>query len=241
MALLQACLVEKHLHIVAKLGTTNDTVIAEQHTLALQHRLVRNQLHLGYQWTHALVAWSKAARPCRSILGNTALVRHTLAGSITHRHTRTWIRNTAAAVYLHIIGLGEPWRFIVGLGEIKAVGKTRLLYILALVGRCRESVVNPEERANLHLLVSRTNLLHAISFNLHDFAWSYLICCFIIEIRERGGFAGSRIGTFLLADDDWSTSPTVTRTDNAILGKDHHGAGTFDVMESFSEWAGCCL
>ena len=29
VALLQACLVEKHLNIVAKLGTTNDTVITE--------------------------------------------------------------------------------------------------------------------------------------------------------------------------------------------------------------------
>ena len=75
-------------------------------------------------------------------------------------------------------------------------------------------------------------MLHAISFNLHDFAWSYLICCFIIKVRERGDFAGSCISTFLLADDDWSTSPTVTRTDDAILGKDHHGAGTFDVMEN---------
>ena len=26
-----------------------------------------------------------------------------------------------------------------------------VLYILAFVGRCRESVVNPEERANLHI------------------------------------------------------------------------------------------
>ena len=49
VALLEASLVEKHLHVVAKLGATNDTVVAEQYSLALQHRLVRNQLHLGYQ------------------------------------------------------------------------------------------------------------------------------------------------------------------------------------------------
>ncbi len=34
----------------------------------------------------------------------------------------------------------------------------------------------------------------------------------------------------LLADDEWRASPTVSGADDAILGKNHHGARTLDVM-----------
>ena len=174
VTLLQTSLIEEHLHIVAKLGTAHDTVIAEQHTLTLQHSLVRNQLHLGYQRAHALVARCKASRPGRSIFGNTTLIRHALTGSISHRHTCTRIRNTAAAIYLYIICLGK----------IEAIGKASFLYILALVGRSWESIIYPEERTNLHLLVGRTDLLHTLSSNLHDFARTYLVCCLEVKVRE---------------------------------------------------------
>ena len=174
MTLLQTSLIKEHLHIVAKLGTTHDTIIAEQHSLTLQHSLVRNQLHLGYQRAHALVARCKASRPGRSIFGNATLIRNTLTGSISHRHTCTRIRNTAAAIYFNIICLGK----------IETIGKTGFLYILTLVSRSWESIIYPEERTNLHLLVGWTNLLHTLSSNLHDFAWTYLVCCLEVEVRE---------------------------------------------------------
>jgi hypothetical protein len=52
------------------------------------------------------------------------------------------------------------------------------------VGRSWESVIYPEERTNLHFLVGRTDLLHTLSSNLHDFARTYLVCCLEVKVRE---------------------------------------------------------
>ena len=52
-----------------------------------------------------------------------------------------------------------------------------------------------------------------------------------VEIREGCTLAAHGVGIRLLADDERGTSPTVTRTDDAILGEDSHGAGTLDVVE----------
>ena len=220
MAFLQTSLIEKHLHIITQLGTSYDTVITEKNSLAFEHRLVRYQFHLSYQRAHTLVAWSKRTRPCRRIFSNTTLIRHTLTRSITHSHTRTRIRNTTTAIHLHIISLGE----------IATIGKAHIFHITSLVGRSWETIINPQERTDLHLLIGRSQLFKTISSHLHNLSRTHLILSLIVEIRERSGFAGSSMGTILLADNKWRASPTVTGTDDTILGENHHGTRALDVM-----------
>ena len=51
---LKSC-IEQTLHIVAQLGATYDRVVAEQHTLAIDHSLVWYEFHLGNKRSHGLV------------------------------------------------------------------------------------------------------------------------------------------------------------------------------------------
>ena len=135
MALLESCLFEEHLHIVAQLGASHDTVVAEQHSLAFQHILVGDEFHLGHQRAHGLVGRCERTWPGGSILGDATLVRHLLAGSIPHRHTCARVGDTAAAVHLHSVGLSH----------VETILEAHFLHVSALVGRCRETIVHPEE------------------------------------------------------------------------------------------------
>ena len=103
-------------------------------------------------------------------------------------HTCARIGNTRAAVNLNVVGLSQ----------IETVAETSLLYVLALVSRSREAIVNPQERANLHLLVRLAYLCHAIGLKLNNLTRGDIINCFVIKIRERSRLTRSGISSLLL-------------------------------------------
>ena len=59
------------------------------------------------------------------------------------------------------------------------------------------------------------------------------------EVRESRAFGTDSHGSFLLPDRDRGASPGIAGSDNAVLGKDEHGAGPLDlpehVLDAFDE------
>ena len=76
----------KHLHIVAQLGATDDTIVAESHFFAFQNLAVGNELHLSHMLTLALVDWHETARPSGRILHHTTHIRYLSHIGISQSH-----------------------------------------------------------------------------------------------------------------------------------------------------------
>ena len=211
MNLLGAVLKES-LYIVFKLCTTNDRVIAEYHALIFQQRRVRYQLHLSHQRTALLIARSKRTRPCWSVLQHSTLVGHALSFSISQRHTYSRIRYTAYAVYIGLILLTHHL----------SVGLANVLNVYSVIVRCRESVINPQERANLLSLPRLLQHLHLVGCQENYLAWSKVANSLIIQIWETGSLAAHSICTFLLTDYYRCTAQEIACSNDTLLSKYQH-------------------
>ena len=228
MNLLGTCF-EKTGSIVTQLGAANNRVVAEQHLLALQDCLVLNQLHLGNKVTHFLIGWGKRAWPGWRIFRDGAHIGATMSGCITYCHADTGIGNAAGAIYHSIILLAH--------GKSASIAHGFGIAVFVVAGR--ESVVDPEERADLHALVGFAQHVIAVLCDFHDFARAQELLHFVSEIRKCSCFGSDAIGSFLFADDDGSASPRVTCCDDAVFGKDYHRARatnfTKDLFDAFHE------
>ena len=138
--------------VVFELGAAHDGVVAEKHALVFEDRLVVNEFHLRHEVAHLLSGGCERAGPSGGVFRDSPLVGHSLSCRITHRHADTGVGYSAGAV--HLCG--------VGLAHQVAAGIAHLLGIASLVVARRETVVHPQERANLHLLVGLSQHLHVV-------------------------------------------------------------------------------
>ena len=142
----------QHFCILTQLCTTHNWVITEKASLAAQHILIRNKLHFSNKVSHLLAWWHERAWPRWGILTDTSLIRRMMTCTIAHSHTNARIGNATYRIHLCIILFAH----------YATCFKTNFLHILAFVWRSGESVINPQERTNLHLLVRLPQLFHSI-------------------------------------------------------------------------------
>ena len=140
------------------------------------------------------------------------MIRHAFAFGIAQSHAHATVGDAAAAIHL----------VSVGFAHLIAAQEAHFLNVAALVARCWESVVHPQERANLHFLVGLAQASDAVGCDVYNLAGTYVAVNFVIEIREACRLARHGISVFFLANDDWGAAKLVASGDNAVFGEQQH-------------------
>ena len=149
------------------------------------------------------------------------MIRHSLSFGIPHRHTDTRVRNTTSAIHFirillsHLITTQEAYFF----------------YISVFITRNRETIINPQERADLHLVIRFSHLFHTIGTETDYFTGTYIMFDFIPQVRETICFTGCRISTIFLTNHNRCTSPLVTSSYDTVFGKNQHRTRTLNFAE----------
>ena len=206
---------------VAELRAAHDAVVAEQHTLVAQHGTVGDEFHLCHERTHFLVGGSETAWPGGGILGDGTMIRFSDTLGITQSHAHARIGDTANAIH----------RCVVLFTHHATALKAHLLHIAIFIRRGGKSVVNPEERTDLHLLISRTQHFHAVGTEFHDFARTHIMVDVIPQIGKGCAFARCRIGTILFTNNDGCASPLVASGNDAVVGEQQHRTRPLDAAK----------
>ena len=92
------------------------------------------------------------------------------------------------------------------------------------------AIVDPQERAYLHLLVGLAKLGKAIGRNLHDLAGTYVVTCLITQVGETARLRRDGISFRALAYKYRGAAILVACGNDAVLGKEKHRAGTFEFV-----------
>ena len=132
----------------AELGTTYDGVVYEKKFFILDQRTYRDQLHFCNEVTLVLIGRHKRSGPGWCIFNEWSCVRNAGFIGVSDGMGNAGIRNTGYNVRVHGIA--------VSLCKHASTSVAHLLYIYTFIRGCRISVVNPEERTDLHFL-SRLN------------------------------------------------------------------------------------
>ena len=106
---------------------------------------------------------------------------------------------------------------------------SNFLGVDAFVFHAWETVVNPEERANLHLVVRCEKLFDSVWCNLYNFARTNEAGCVVVEVQVAVAFGGNGVARAFATDDERSASVLVTCSDNSIGGENQHAAASLDV------------
>ena len=118
--------------------------------------------------------------------------------------------------------------FPVTLGKGGAAAITHFLYVDALVGRGRITVVNPEEGTDFHFLARRSLDFHAVFVEENDFAGAQLLGCFISEMHECKIFKRCAVCAVLASDGDRQAAVAVAHRIDAFGRHDEHADGALD-------------
>src|SRR5574344_946304 len=170
------------------------------------------KLHFRNMLTLFLAHRHKAARPCRSIFNNAASIRYPASMGVTNSHSNTRIRNWSNIISLNIIVLSH--------GEAAAI--THFLNINVVIVGGRESIINPEEGTNLHLVIRGKKLSHAIRGDFDNLARTNETNSLIFKINIAVTLKSSHIAIIVLSNNNRSTSVEIASYNNTILGKKKH-------------------
>ena len=213
-------IVEERLHIVLQLCTANDRVVTEHHALVLQQRRVGNEFHLCHQCTALLIAGCERTGPCRCVFQHRPFIRHAFTFGISQRHSDARIRHTADTVHFGIVQLTH----------LLTVCLTHSLYVDAVIVGGGESVIHPQERADLFPLKGFLQHLECIGRQEHDLSRAEVSLTVEVQVREARRLTRHGIRPLLLTDDDRCTAEEVTGSDNTFLRQYQHRARTLDFL-----------
>ena len=134
---------------------------------------------------------------------------------------RTGVRDSAGGV-----GFGGS-----ALGERGTAAVAGHFDIATFVARCRVAIVNPEERADGHLLAGLDERRFAIRSDLHDFTGTEVTHVFVAEVVQGAAFLDGNHRAFLLAEDNRRAAPLVAACKElAIAVHEQHGAATLHLL-----------
>ena len=129
--------------LVLQLVSAHNGVITEKHTLSVQDLLVGDELHLCHQAAQVWIGGHKTSGPCGSILAYGTLIGHFMPVGISYSHSDAAVWNSACTIHLCGILLAHQ----------SATFVAHFFHVAVLVTAGGESVIDPQERAYLHLLV----------------------------------------------------------------------------------------
>ena len=185
--------------LLAELCTAHDGVVAEHETAVADKSRHRNELHGSHMFALALVLRHKGAGPRGRVLHERAGELHAGLVRVTEGVRRTGVRNTASG-----IGLGRS-----ALRKSGATAIARHFHIAAFVARGRVTVVDPEERADSHLLarLHKANVL--FGSELDHLARAQIAHVLKTQVGERTALLHGNHRAFLAAKDYRRTAPLV--------------------------------
>ena len=108
-------------------------------------------------------------------------------------------------------------RTLVALCQHRAAVVAHLLDIDTLIRGGRISVVDPQERADLHILARFSDGLHTVRRHMHDLRRSQLLVIRVAEIEVGEILKRDAVAVLALADDHRCASQTVARRIDAVL------------------------
>ena len=211
---------EKVAYIITQLRTSDDRVITEYNTFAVDKIGIRNQFHLCDQLAQFLRRRSETTRPCGCIFHNTSFIRNFLTFGITQSHTDTRVGNGRNKIGLHIVFFSH----------LATALKPHTIYILTLVLTHGVTVIYPQERANLHFFIGFTQLGKTVGRNEYNLPGSHIIGCFITEIGKTTRLRRYGIPVFALTHEYRCATVFVAGSNDTVLGKEQHRARSFELV-----------
>ena len=148
------------------------------------------------------------------------MIGNSFSFSVTQSHTYSRIRNTTRTI---------DFRSIL-LSHLHPTGETYFLYITPFITRCRETIVHPQKRTNLHTFIGFAQLCHAISTQVYNLTRTKIFFYFVIKIRKTTRLTRGSICPLFLTNHNRCTPPSVTGGNNTIFCQQKHRAGPFDVF-----------
>ena len=196
--------------LLAELRSAHDRVVAEYEAAVLDEPRYRDELHRRHLFALALVLRHERPRPSRRVL-------HERTGELDARLVRVAERMRSA-------GVGDPAcgvdRRRIALRERRTAAIARHLDVASLVGRRRIAVVDPEERADRHLVARFDDSRHAIRRHLDHFAGAEVADIFVAEVRKSAAFHKRDHPRLLAANHYRSASVAVARRVEPSVARD---------------------
>ena len=140
------------------------------------------------------------------------MVGHTFAFGISQRHANAAVGDAAGAVHVAVVRASH----------LHAAVEAHFLHVDSFIARCGEAVVDPEERAYLHLLVGLAQLLHAVGCDAHNLARTDVAVDLVVEIRKTCRLARSGVCSVFLAYYYRRASQFVACGDDAVFCEQQH-------------------
>ena len=125
------------------------------------------------------------------------------------------------------IGLGKS-ALEIAQCQMFAALVTGVFDIHPLVSGSRESVVDPQECADPHIVKGFLDCLHAVGGDEADFAGAEFLLVVIAQIQVGEALETDTSAVFLAADLHRRSAQPVAGRVNTVLGHDHQGHGTAD-------------
>ena len=120
------------------------------------------------------------------------------------------IRNTCDTIYLYIVNIVTSCKQLT-----TAVPHT--FHIDALIGRCRITVIYPQEGTDFHFILRLLQYFNALRCDEDDFSGSQITVVMVAQIQKRTAFKGCTETCFLFSKNDRCSSKQISCGINAIL------------------------
>ena len=210
---------------LAELGTAHDGIVDQKQLLLINQRLHRNQLHAGDQISLLLIRRHKGTRPGRGIFDEWSCKRNLGLICIADCMGNSGIRHACNEIRVDIASR-------IALRQHRSAVVTHLLDVDALIRRRRVSIVNPEERTDLHFFLRRHKHLDALRRNKVDLSWSQFVVIGVAQVQIRKVFKRCTVGSLFFTDHERGAPLFITRGVDAVFcqKQQRHGA-VHDILQ----------
>ena len=196
------------------MGASYDAVVTEEDSFVKKNVLVCYQLHLGNQSPHVLVERHETAWPGGCVFADGPHIGDAMTFGISYGHTYPAVRNSARTIHFSLVLTAHHSPAFVA----------HDFHILVFKVAGGEAIVNPKETAHLHSLIGLAQLFHRFRLDANDFSRSNEMACLVFEIGEGCTLACYGHRSLFFTYNDGGASPTIACSNDAILGKQEHGA-----------------
>ena len=210
---------------VLELGAADDGVLAEHHAVPLDQLPGGDELHHRHEVAGLLVLGHEAPRPGGRILDEGARVPHPGLVGVADGVGRARIGHPGHQVDLHVVPAGQR----------RAAPVPDRLDIDPLVMRRRVSVIDPQERTDLHPVARRGHLLHTVGGDEDDLARAEIPFDLVLEVRQCAGLEGDRPGVRILRRHDRRPAQMIAGRVDPLVREQEDRTGPHDPVLCVAE------
>ena len=219
MDLLRAAVVQV-LGGLAHLGAADDGVVDHDQAPTLDQRVHRDQLHPGDEVALGLDGGHEGARPGGGVLDEWAGEGDAGGVGVADGVGGAGVGHAGDRVGLHVVPLRQH----------AAAGAAHGLHVHALVGGGGVAVVDPQEGADLHLILRRQHHADLLRGDEVHLARAQLLEIGVAQVQIGGGLEHRAVALLLPADHHRGAAQSVARGVEARGSQHQHGHGAVDAL-----------